>query len=115
VNDQLIDTDSASNTGTAVGSSANITVRTIYSCSNRRVFARIKSSLLMKNVLQNKQTLQLFTEIIKTKLFTKVINLPSWKAWVYRPAGLIKRGRKHKLSRDERSKCPKLFSSITVI
>ncbi len=69
--DQLIDTDSAINTGSAGGSSANITVRIIYSCYNRTVFARIKSSLLRKIVLQNKQTLQLFTEIIKTEIIYK--------------------------------------------
>jgi hypothetical protein len=28
------------------------------------------------------------------KLFTKVIKMPSWKAWSMRPSGLIKQGRK---------------------
>ncbi len=40
-----------------------------------------KSSLLLRNILQNTQTLQLFTKIIKHKLSTKVINMPHWRAW----------------------------------
>ncbi len=41
-----------------------------------------KSSLLQKNILQNTQTLQ---------LFTKVIKMPSWQAWAQRKSGLIER------------------------
>jgi hypothetical protein len=58
--------------------------------------ACIKSSELLKIILQNTQTLQLFTKIIKQKAFRKVIDLPSRTAWVEKPAGLIKRGRKRK-------------------
>ena len=43
-------------------------------------------------ILQNTQTLQLFTKIIKTEINTKVIKMQSLKAWVERPTGLIKRG-----------------------
>ncbi len=62
----------------------------------------------MKIILQNTQILQLFSKIIKTKiihksnsnkdylqrylkkkLFTKVIKMPSLKAWVERPSSLI--------------------------
>jgi len=32
--------------------------------------------------------------ILKHKVFTKVIKIQSWKAWVQRPSGLILRGRK---------------------
>jgi hypothetical protein len=40
---------------------------------NRTKVALNKSSLLLKNILQNTQTLQPFTINIKQKLFTKVI------------------------------------------
>jgi hypothetical protein len=49
-----------------------------------------KSNLLLTVILQNAQTLQLFTKIIYKKVFTKVIKMPSWMAWVQRPSGLIK-------------------------
>ncbi len=58
--------------------------------------ARNKSSLLLNIILQNTQTLQLFTKLITQKLFTKVIQMPSLKAWVERPTGLIRRGMKRK-------------------
>jgi hypothetical protein len=35
------------------------------------------------------QTLQLFT-VIKKRVFTNVIKMPSWKAWLQIPSGLIK-------------------------
>ncbi len=38
--------------------------------------ASSKSSRLMKNTLQNTQRLQLFTKILKQKVFTKVIKMP---------------------------------------
>ncbi len=53
-----------------------------------------KSSLLLKIEKQNTQTLQLFTK--KSKIFTKIIKMASWEAWVKRPSGLIKSGGKHK-------------------
>ncbi len=40
-----------------------------------------KSSLLLKNILQNAKTLQLLTMNIKTESIYKVIKMPSWKAW----------------------------------
>ncbi len=46
-----------------------------------------KTRLVLKIILQNTQTLQLFTKITKSKVFTKV---PSWMAWVQRPSGVIK-------------------------
>jgi hypothetical protein len=38
------------------------------------------------------QKLQLITKIIKQKVFTKVIQMPSWKAWVQGPSVQIKVG-----------------------
>jgi len=38
---------------------------------NNKIVAQNKSSLLLKNVLQNTQTLQLFTMNIKTEFFYK--------------------------------------------
>jgi hypothetical protein len=32
--------------------------------------------------------------LLKLKAVTKVIKMPSWKAWLMRPSGLMKRGRK---------------------
>jgi len=55
-----------------------------------------KLSLLLKIQKQNTQILQLFTQTIKQTVFTKSIKIPSWKAWVQRPSGLIKSGRKCK-------------------
>ncbi len=49
-----------------------------------------KSSSLLKNILQNTQTLQIFMMIIKTKSIYKR-NLKSCRAWVKRPSGLSKR------------------------
>ncbi len=46
--------------------------------------------------LHNTQALQPFTKISKQKVFTKVIKMPRWKAWVQRPSGLIKSGKKCK-------------------
>jgi hypothetical protein len=51
-----------------------------------------KSRLVLKNILQNAQTLQLFAKLTKTKFLQKV---PSWKAWLMRPSGLINIERKH--------------------
>jgi hypothetical protein len=50
-----------------------------------------KSSLLQKVILQTTQTLQLFATILKQEVLTKVIKKPSWKAWVQRPSGIIKK------------------------
>jgi len=55
-----------------------------------------KSSLVLNIILQNTQTLQLFTNIINAESIAKVIKIPSWKAWVERPNGLIIKGRKRK-------------------
>jgi hypothetical protein len=44
-----------------------------YSYCNRTKVVQTKSSLLMKIILQNIQTLQIFTINMKQKLFTKVI------------------------------------------
>jgi hypothetical protein len=44
--------------------------------------------------MQNKQTLQLFSDTIKQKVFTEVIKMPSGEAWLMRTSDLIKRGRK---------------------
>jgi hypothetical protein len=38
------------------------------------------------------------SRLLRWKLFTKVINLPSQKAWVERPVGQVKKGRKRKWS-----------------
>ncbi len=51
-----------------------------------------KSSLLLNIIFQNPQTIQLVIKIIKQKVFTKVIKMPSWKASVQIPSGLIKMG-----------------------
>ncbi len=52
-----------------------------------------KINLLLKNPLQYRQTLQLFTIITKTESIQKVIKMPSCKAWgEERPSILIKRG-----------------------
>jgi hypothetical protein len=55
-----------------------------------------KSSLLPKHILQNPQTLQLFEKIIKKKECTNVTKIPSWKAWLMRPSGLLNKRRKRK-------------------
>ncbi len=44
--------------------------------------------------------IQLCTKIIKTESIYKVIKMPSWKARVQRPSGLIKSERKRKHLRD---------------
>ncbi len=49
-----------------------------------------KSSSLLKIQKQNTQTLQIFTMQLKWKVYTKVIKMPSWKAQIQRPSGLIK-------------------------
>ncbi len=49
-------------------------------------------SLLLTDMLQNTQPLHLFTMTLKLKLFTKVIKMPSWDAWVERPEYLLKQG-----------------------
>ncbi len=54
-------------------------------------FVHNKLSLLLKIILQNTPTLQLFMMTMKTELFTKVIKTPSCKACLQRPSGLIKR------------------------
>jgi hypothetical protein len=51
-----------------------------------------KSKLLLKILLQNTQTLQLFTINIKQKLFIKVIERPSKKACAERSKVLLKEG-----------------------
>jgi hypothetical protein len=44
-------------------------------------------------VLKKNTPTLLFTKIIK--VFTKVIKILSWKAWVQRPSGVIKSGMMH--------------------
>ncbi len=44
----------------------------------------------MKIILLNTLMSQLFTKIIKQKVYTIVIKMPSWMAWVHRTSGLIK-------------------------
>jgi hypothetical protein len=51
-----------------------------------------RSSLLLKNILQNTQTLQLITKNNKSESIIKVIKRPSRKAWVQGPSGLFKEG-----------------------
>ncbi len=51
-----------------------------------------QTSLVLKIQIQNTQTLQLFTRLIKQKVYTKVIKNAKQKAWVQRPSGLIKMG-----------------------
>ncbi len=53
-------------------------------------------SVIQKIQIQNTQTSQLFMKIIKTESIYEVFKIPSWKAWVQRPSGLIKSGRKRK-------------------
>ncbi len=60
-----------------------------------------KSSLLLHIQKLNTQTLQPLTKVIITKIFTKVIKIPSWKAWVRTPSGLIKSGWKCKCFRGD--------------
>jgi hypothetical protein len=33
---------------------------------------------------------------LKQRVFREVIKTPSWKAWLERPSGIIKSGKKHK-------------------
>ncbi len=47
-----------------------------------------KSSLFLK--------IQVFRVNLNRKVFTKVIKMPRWKAWMKRPVGLIINGRKPK-------------------
>jgi hypothetical protein len=49
-----------------------------------------KSGLYLNIQESNTQTLQVWIMIIKIESITKVIKMPSWKAWVQRPSGLIK-------------------------
>ncbi len=52
-----------------------------------------KSSLLLRFILQNTQTLQLFTTNIKTEgIYKKLLKITSSKAWVGRPGGILKEG-----------------------
>ncbi len=55
-------------------------------------FAWNKSSLLLQNILQNKQTLQLFAMNIKRKYLLKFLKMPSQKGLVERSGGLLKKG-----------------------
>ncbi len=60
-----------------------------YKCSMLVQVALNKSNVLLKNILQNTQTLQPFATIIKTE--SNVINMPCCKALgEERPSGLIK-------------------------
>jgi hypothetical protein len=44
-----------------------------------------KSSLLLKYILQNTQTLELLTINVKTEIiYQKLLKMPSWKAWAER-------------------------------
>ncbi len=56
----------------------------------KELFASNKSSLILKILGQNTQTLQLFNKLLKQEVFTKVIIIPGWKALVLRPRDLIK-------------------------
>ncbi len=59
--------------------------------------ACIKSCELLKIILQNTHKhYNYLQKQLKQKAFRKVIDLPSRTAWVEKPAGLIKRGRKRK-------------------
>ncbi len=49
---------------------------------NRTEVVQNKSSLLLKIILQNTQTLQLFTNDIKQKIFTKDLKMASGESWV---------------------------------
>jgi hypothetical protein len=49
-----------------------------------------KSSLLLKIIVQNIQTFQLFAKITKREVFTKVTKMPRWMDLVQRPSGPIK-------------------------
>jgi hypothetical protein len=52
-----------------------------------------KSSLLLKYILQNTQTLELLTINIKTEIIHQtLLKMPSWKAWVERSKDLLKEG-----------------------
>jgi len=51
-----------------------------------------KSSLLLKNILLNTQTLQLFMMNIKTKPIYKSYKNAKQEAWVERLRGLLKEG-----------------------
>jgi hypothetical protein len=55
-----------------------------------------KSSSLPKHILQNTETLQLFENIIKKKVYTKVTKIQCWKTWIMRPSGLIKKKEERK-------------------
>jgi hypothetical protein len=51
-----------------------------------------QSSLVLKNILQNTQTLLLFTKIIKTESINKSYkSYKSWKTWVQISSGKFKR------------------------
>jgi len=56
---------------------------------NTMLFTSFKEQVALNK--SSEDTLQLFTKLIKQKVFTKVIEMTSWKAWVRRPSGLIKR------------------------
>jgi hypothetical protein len=47
-----------------------------------------QSNLFQNNILQNTQTLELFTMIIETEIIYKSNKMPSLMAWVERPRGL---------------------------
>ncbi len=61
------------------------------SLHNKRLVETIRSSLLLKIIFKYIQALQLFM-IVKERMFTKLLKMPGWEAWVERPVGFIKVG-----------------------
>ncbi len=49
-----------------------------------------KSSLLLKIQYQTQKHYFYLQLSLKWKVYTKVIKMPSWKAWDQRPSGLVK-------------------------
>ncbi len=55
-----------------------------------------KSSLLLKMLKKTRKDYNYLQRQSKQKVFTKIIKMPSLRAWAKKPNGLIKRGRKRK-------------------
>jgi len=68
---------------------------TVYAYMIEQV-ASNKSSLLLKMLKKTQEHYNYLQRQLKQKVFTKIIKMPSLRAWAKKPNGLIKRGRKRK-------------------
>ncbi len=84
---------------------------TVYAYMIEQV-ASNKSSLLLKTLKKTRKDYNYLQRQSKQELFTKIIKMPSMRAWPKKPNGLIKRGRKRKHFKKgmfNQNKYPKLI------